>query len=125
MWGMSVLRLLPISPPSSPIDASHWLSLSPAAFETWCADFLERHVYGAAQVTPKGPKGGDGGIDVVDHDAVGQCKRLRNRPARGLMATICELSGSMTRSAAPAASCSSRFRRRLLRNVKPNCSASR
>ncbi len=82
---------------------SDLLELSPAEFESWCAVLLERSGYGQATVTEKGPKGGDGGVDLNVNDpdghivCVGQCKRWTKRPASGLMRVIRELAGSMSR----------------------------
>lgn len=78
------------------------LACSPDEFEECCARLLERAGYGQTRVTRKGPKGGDGGIDLTmtAQDgrviACGQCKRWSYRPASGLMRPIRELSGSMT-----------------------------
>ncbi len=64
---------------------------------------LEQAGYGRVSVTDKGPRGGDGGVDLTIHDNAGrlvcvaQCKRWKTRPASGLMRIIRELAGSMSR----------------------------
>jgi hypothetical protein len=88
-------------PDFRPTEFRDLLSLSPSEFESWCAAALERGGYGKVTVTTKGPKGGDGGVDLRVHDregkvmCLGQCKRWTMRPAAGLMHVIRELSGSM------------------------------
>jgi len=76
--------------------------LTPLDFERFCAALLERSGYGRTRVTRKGPKGGDGGIDLEVWNYAGkveslvQCKRYRKRPASGLMHIIRELTGAMS-----------------------------
>lgn len=81
-------------------DINSFLSLSDRDFE-WCCKFLlEKAGYGKAFVTKKGPKGGDGGIDLDIYSAdrklvaCGQCKLWKGR-FKGLMKPVRELCGSM------------------------------
>lgn len=81
-------------------DINSFLSLSDRDFE-WCCKFLlEKTGYGKAFVTKKGPKGGDGGIDLDVYSAdrklvaCGQCKLWKGR-FKGLMKPVRELCGSM------------------------------
>ena len=81
-------------------DINSFLSLSDRDFE-WCCKFLlEKAGYGKAFVTKKGPKGGDGGIDLDIYSADkkliagGQCKLWKGR-FNGLMKPVRELCGSM------------------------------
>ncbi len=81
-------------------NINSFLSLSDRDFE-WCCKFLlEKAGYGKAFVTKKGPKGGDGGIDLDVYStdrklvACGQCKLWKGR-YNGLMKPVRELCGSM------------------------------
>lgn len=79
-----------------------FLALSDKDFEYCCKYLLEEVGYGKIFVTRKGPKGGDGGVDLdiktMDGDlvALGQCKLWKGR-YRGLMKPVRELGGSMMR----------------------------
>lgn len=81
-------------------DIQSFHRLSDKDFEYCCKYLLDASGYGHSFVTKKGPKGGDGGIDLdiygSDHTVVacGQCKRWSGR-YHGLMAPIRELAGSM------------------------------
>jgi len=81
-------------------DLNSILSLSDKEFEYCCKYLLEKAGYGKAFVTKKGPKGGDGGIDLDIYSsgskliACGQCKLWKAR-YRGLMKPLRELCGSM------------------------------
>src|SRR3989344_8424331 len=76
------------------------LALSSKEFEYCCKFLLEKAGYGKTFVTKKGPKGGDGGIDLDIYSsgskliACGQCKLWKGR-YRGLMKPLRELCGSM------------------------------
>lgn len=81
-------------------DINSFLSLSDRDFE-WCCKFLlEKAGYGKVFVTKKGPKGGDGGIDLEIYSGdrklitCGQCKLWKGR-FKGLMKPLRELCGSM------------------------------
>lgn len=81
-------------------DLSSILALSDREFEYCCKFLLEKAGYGKVFVTQKGPKGGDGGIDLDIYSpdrslvACGQCK-LWNGRYNGLMKPVRELCGSM------------------------------
>ncbi len=81
-------------------DINSFFSLSSKDFEYCCKFLLEKAGYGKAFVTKKGPRGGDGGIDLDVYSfereliACGQCK-LWKRRHEGLMQPIRELYGSM------------------------------
>jgi len=81
-------------------DLNSILSLSDLEFEYCCKFLLEEAGYGKTFVTRKGPKGGDGGIDLDIYSsgnkliACGQCKLWKGR-YKGLMKPLRELCGSM------------------------------
>ncbi len=82
------------------VDINSFLCQSYSEFEDCCRSLLEQAGYGKVSVTKKGPKGGDGGIDLDIQSAdgtliaCGQCKCWKGR-YDGLMKPLRELYGSM------------------------------
>ncbi len=76
-------------------------AMSDRDFEYCCKYLLEQAGYEKVMVTQKGPKGGDGGVDLDLYSpdgtliACGQCKCWKHRSSYNFMAPIRELAGSM------------------------------